>query len=127
MGEVGEDFFRASLLLAARRTADENLVTRWRYTRPFHLVRPGNRNGADAFEVSPHLVFADSIKNAFLNHRIFQKRRIKRMHAGLHRKADLHMRVRSCSRIAEPARATIRGNGEVSKPLISEPQVELTL
>src|SRR5438093_3903624 len=125
VGEVRQDFFRASLFLGARgRTANENLLAARCGTWPLHLKWAGNVNGAYAFEVGPHLIFANSFNNAFLKHRILQERRSKLMRAGLHRQADLKMRVRGSS-LAEPGRTLIAGNGEQLKPLIIEPQIEL--
>ena len=78
MGEGGQDFFRASLLLGGPgRMTDEDLVAGDCFTRPLHIERTGNRNAAHPFKVRLHHVVPDPFDNAFLNYGIFQERRSK--------------------------------------------------
>src|SRR5262249_32289173 len=105
--------------------ADENLLAARRYPRPLHLVRAGDRDGGYAFEVRLHLVIANSGDDAFLENRIFEEGRSNLARAGLHRQADLEIRIRRGSR---PGRGfQIGGKVEQLKPLIIEPEIELTI
>ena len=124
VGEAGQDLLRASLLLGARgRMADEDLVAGGGCAGPLDLERAGNRDAPHAFEVGPDLIVADSIDDAFRDHRIFHEGRSKLVGAGLHRQADLEVRVRGGSG-AKLGRSLIAGDGKQLKPLIVEPQIE---
>ena len=125
VGEVGQDFIRASLFLGGPgRMTDENLVAGDCITRPLHIERTGNRNAAHAFEVRRHVVVPDSFNNTFLNQRIFQECRSKLSCAGLHRHADLEMRIGGRS-AAEHDLFFAGRNGEQVEPLNIEPEIEL--
>ena len=125
VGEIRQDLFRTRLLLGSRgRMTDENPLARSRVTRPLHVERTGDSNAAYAFEVRQHVIAAYPVDDAFLDERVFQECRGKLSCSGLHRHADLQVRIGRGS-AAEHDLLGVGGNGEQLEPLIVEPEIDL--
>src|SRR4051812_33466768 len=104
---------------------NENLVARCSLARSFDVEGTGNRDSADAFEILLHVVTADFVDDAFLEHGVFEEGRSDVAVSRLYGQAHAQVRIRRLAAAKHDLLFALR-NREKLQPLIVQAQVEFS-